>query len=102
MRQRSFLPTQRFAPYGAQSVVGVSSLGAPTTQSGVIHGISRPYVLTLAKYQARLSEQVSTMTIPSTAQVVQTSKSVQQTGAIAGHALHIAQQAKQGMEQLKH
>ena len=69
MRQRSFSPMQRFAPYGAPSMAGASSPGAPTAQSGAIHGVTQPYVPTLAEYQQRLFEQVSTATVPLTVQV---------------------------------
>lgn len=73
MRQRSFSSTQHFAPYGTQSVVGVSNSGTPTAQSGVIRGVSRPYIPKLAEYQQRLFKQVSAATIPISAQVAQTS-----------------------------
>lgn len=60
---------QHFVPYGAQYGAGASPFGAPTTQSGVIQGKTRPYIPTLAEYMQRLSEQVSAATDPLTVQV---------------------------------
>lgn len=56
----------------------------------------------LAKYQAKLSKQVSAATILLTVQVAQTSQTVQQIGTIASHALETAQQVKARTKQLKH
>lgn len=97
LRQISYSPSsQRFSLYGVPSPIGAASPSVPTEQSGVVWGLWRPYVPTLAKYQQRLSEQVSVVIVSLFAQVAQTSQSMQQTGTIASHVLETAQQTKAG------
>lgn len=91
MRQRSLSPKLRYVPYGTQSAIGASLHGVPTMQSGASYGITPPYAPTLAEYRQQLSEQVLAATYPLTAQVAQTSQTVQQTSALAGHALEATQ-----------
>lgn len=101
MRQCSFSPKPRYVPYGTQSATSVSPYGALTAQSGASYGVVPPYAPTLAEYRQQLSEQVLAAKDPLTAKVAQTSQTVQQTGALVGHVLEAAQQAKESIEQLK-
>lgn len=65
LHPRSYSPSlQRCSPYEVPQSNGATSPGAPTEQSGVICSIQKPYVLTPAKYRARLSKQESAATVP--------------------------------------
>lgn len=100
---RAYSPSsaQRFSPYGVPLAPGVASPGTPTEQSGVVRGMRRSYVPTLAKHEARLSERISATTIPILVQVAQISETMQQIGALAGHALEAVQEGKKSTKQLK-
>lgn len=100
--QQSYSPSsRRYTPYGVPQSVGVASPGAPAKQSGIVRGLRRSCIPTLAEYQARLSKQVSAAIVPLSVQVAQTSQTVQQTGVLASQALQEAQLAKARTKQLK-
>lgn len=97
----SVLLTPRFSPYGTLPTMGTSGPMVPNQHNRVIHGIRQPVAPTIGKNITCIQEQVSTATIPLTAQVAQTSQIVQQTSALAREALHQVQVAKETSAQVR-